>query len=275
MDDTTAGGSNITSAEYSIDDGPFTTMVAEDGAFSGVSEDVTAYIAPFTESGVRNICVTGTDTAGNVGEAECILLAVYDPDGGFVTGGGWIDSPAGAYTLDPSLTGKANFGFVSKYKKGANVPTGQTEFQFKAGDLNFHSSSYDWLVVAGAKAMYKGVGTINGAGNYGFMISAIDEALTSSTDVDFFRIKIWDKEDGDAIVYDNQLDAAEDADPLTAIGGGNIVIHTGKGKKRLATEQEQESDQKVYLPLTSSSGIGIESSSHTNEQQMFLPVITR
>lgn len=25
------------------------------------------------------------------------LLAVYYPDGGFVTGGGWIDSPTGAY----------------------------------------------------------------------------------------------------------------------------------------------------------------------------------
>jgi len=24
------------------------------------------------------------------------MLVVYDPSGGFVTGGGWIDSPAGA-----------------------------------------------------------------------------------------------------------------------------------------------------------------------------------
>jgi hypothetical protein len=38
--------------------------------------------------------------------------------------------------------GKGTFGFVSKYKKGATVPTGQTEFMFQAGDLNFHSSSY-------------------------------------------------------------------------------------------------------------------------------------
>lgn len=32
--------------------------------------------------------------------------------------------------------------------------------------------------------MYKGTGTINGEGNYGFMLTAIDEALTPSTDVD-------------------------------------------------------------------------------------------
>jgi hypothetical protein len=156
------------------------------------------------------------------------LVAVYDPSAGFVTGGGWIDSPEGAYAPDPSLTGKATFGFVSKYKKGAQTPEGQTEFVFKVADLNFHSTSYDWLVVAGAKAKFKGTGTINSVGNYGFMLSAIDAELTPSTDVDLFRIKIWDKDNGDAIVYDNQMDATDDADPTTAIGGGSIVIHTKK-----------------------------------------------
>ncbi len=62
--------------------------------------------------------------------------------------GGWITSPAGAYVLDTTLAGKATFGFVSKYQKGATVP-GNTEFQFKVADLNFKSTSYDWLVVAG------------------------------------------------------------------------------------------------------------------------------
>lgn len=76
--------------------------------------------------------------------------------------------------------------------------------------------------------MYKGTGTINGAGNYGFMISAIDEELTPSTNVDMFRIKIWDKDNGDAVVYDNQLGEDENADPTTEIQGGSIVIHRGK-----------------------------------------------
>jgi len=164
----------------------------------------------------------------NTGQAECFYLAVYDPDGGFVTGGRWIMSQEGAYADDPSLTGKANFGFVSKYKKGATVPTGQTQFQFKVADLNFHSDTYDWLVVAGPKAMYKGTGTINGEGNYGFMLFAIDEELTPSTDVDMFRIKIWDKDDGDAVVYDNQIGDGDDANPTTAIEGGSIKIHKGE-----------------------------------------------
>jgi Leucine-rich repeat (LRR) protein len=175
--------------------------------------------------GVYTVKLTVGDAAGETASAEYRYLVVYDPEGGFVTGGGWIRSPEGAYAADPALTGKASFGFVSKYKKGATVPTGETEFQFRAGDLDFHSASYDWLVVAGAKAMYKGVGTIDGQGHYGFMLSAIDAKLTPSTEVDLFRIKIWDKDNGDAVVYDNQMDAAEDADPSTAVGGGSIVVH--------------------------------------------------
>jgi hypothetical protein len=172
----------------------------------------------YQSAGVYTINVTVTDTAGESAQGTYQYVVIYDPDGGFVTGGGWINSPEGAYTPDPTLTGKATFGFVSKYKKGAKVPTGNTEFQFKVADLNFKSTSYDWLVIAGSKAMYKGTGTINGAGEYGFMLSAIDGTP------DKFRIKIWDKAT-DKVVYDNQLGAVEDAEPATELGGGSIVVH--------------------------------------------------
>ncbi len=67
-------------------------------------------------------------------------------------GGGWIDWPAGAYAADPTMAGKANFGFVSKYQKASNIPNGTTRFQFHAARLNFHSTVYDWLVVSGPEA---------------------------------------------------------------------------------------------------------------------------
>jgi len=165
------------------------------------------------------------NTKGFSDESIFEYVVVYDPDGGFVTGGGWIDSPEGAYIPDPLLTGKANFGFVSKYKKGATRPTGQTEFHFKTAKFHFHSNSYDWLVVSHHKAKYKGTGAVNGAGNFGFMLSAIDAALTNSTNEDLFRIKIWDKDNGDAVIYDNQQGTADNAEPTTAIGGGSIIIH--------------------------------------------------
>lgn len=179
----------------------------------------------YAATGVYTVTLTVTDNDGGVDTEIFQYVVVYDPSDGFVTGGGWINSPAGAYAADPTLEGTANFGFVSKYKKGQQNPTGSTEFQYQIGNLNFHSNDYDWLVIAGAKAMYKGTGTINGAGNYGFMLSAIDEKLTPSTDDDMFRIKIWDKDNGDAVVYDNGLGDPDDADPTTAIAGGQIVIH--------------------------------------------------
>jgi hypothetical protein len=170
--------------------------------------------------GVYTLTLTIIDNKGGEATAYYQFIVTYDPEGGFVTGGGWIWSPVGAYAADPSLTGKANFGFVSKYKKGANVPTGNTNFQFKTGDLHFESTSYDWLVIAGHdKAKYKGVGTINGSGNYGFMLSAIDGSP------DTFRIKIWDKDDGDVVVYDNKMGDSDDSYDGTALGGGNIKVH--------------------------------------------------
>jgi hypothetical protein len=144
--------------------------------------------------------------------------------GGFVTGGGWINSPSEAYLADASLAGKASFGFVSKSVRGAATPTGSTEFQFRVANLNFRSETYQWLVVANARAQYKGTGTVNGVGDFGFLLTAIDGQINGGGGVDRFRIKIWDVVTG-TMVYDNQLAAPDNADPTTSIQGGNIVIH--------------------------------------------------
>jgi hypothetical protein len=95
-------------------------------------------------------------------------------------------------------------------------PTGNTEFVFRAADLNFHSDSYDWLVVTGSEyAKFKGSGTTNGEGDYKFMLWAGDG------DPDTFRIKIWyEVGDTEYVVYDNEFNQP--------IGGGNIVVHTKK-----------------------------------------------
>jgi PKD repeat protein len=180
----------------------------------------------YTKAGVYTVTLTVTDDDGGSDQSLFQYVVVYDPNGGFVTGGGWIDSPAGAYVADPAMTGKANFGFVSKYQKGATVPTGDTEFQFKAGNLNFKSRNYEWLVISGgSRAQYKGSGTINGGGDYGFLLTATDGQASGGGGNDKFRIKIWNKATG-AVVYDNQPLAGDDATPTTALQGGSIVIHS-------------------------------------------------
>lgn len=173
----------------------------------------------YMDAGVYQITLNVTDKDGDSDSMTLnYYVVVYDStSGGFVTGGGWIIAPAGSYPADPNLSGRCNFGFVSKYKKGQSYPTGNTEFQFHVADLNFHSHTYEWLVVAGPLAMYKGTGTINGEGNYGFMLTARDGQISGGDGVDTFRIKIWDKNNGDLIVFDNNGD--------TELCGGQITIH--------------------------------------------------
>jgi hypothetical protein len=443
VSDVTTGGSNIASAQYSLNGGTWTAMAASDGGFDESSESVTAVVPAPATPAIYNVCVRGTDAQGFTSTEVCTTLVAYDPNAGFVTGGGWIASPAGsaaklvpttvwnqgfesdaagwfdseiervpsgtngipsfsgsyhatvagvedptdhkfygpysnfdayrstwtgtwtasiAIYLDPSwpsgagfdysvaasnssgghrrdfifhvakdissgkllvagsnnsnfaprqdletinhyevtsagwytlrhtfhnqggvlavdlqlldavgtvlftetrsdasdlipsvvggnryawfthvtgitlavddhqLTfpvlvdpvGKATFGFVSKYVKGKTLPTGQTEFVFAAGGINFHSSSYEWLIVnqSGANAQFKGDGTINGSGNYTFMLWAGDgDKDTNPATVDTFRIKIWNTATNE-VVYDNGSD--------TAISGGNIMIQIPK-----------------------------------------------
>lgn len=161
----------------------------------------------YSTAGLYTVCLTVDD--GVLGsESNCTMAVVYDPSAGFVTGGGWIDSPVNTDYQYMQAGGKATFGFVAKYKKGANVPDGNTAFQFTAGDLDFRSTSYDWLVVSGDMAQFKGEGTLNGQGSYQFMITANDG-------LDTFRIKIWDDS---GTLYDNGSQQ-----PL---GGGSIVVHS-------------------------------------------------
>jgi parallel beta-helix repeat protein len=165
-----------------------------------------------SSAGVYTLSVTATDIYGTSATKE-VTFVVYDPNAGFVTGAGSIDSKAGDYKLDASLAGKAHFAFVSKYQKGATVPDGNTQFMFKTAGLDFSSSTYEWLVVAGSKAQFKGTGTINGEGNYKFMLFADDGGKTG---VDAFRIRIWDAQT-EAVVYDNGVNQP--------ISSGNIIVH--------------------------------------------------
>jgi len=180
----------------------------------------------YTAAGVYTVRLDVADGHGGTAESFFRYVVVYDPSAGFVTGGGWIDSPEGAL-VGSTATGRAQFGFVSRYKPGTTIPDGNTQFLFKTGGLDFKSTSYDWLVVSGARAQYKGTGTVNGVAGYKFMLTAVDGQRSGGGGVDRFRIKIWNEA---GVVYDNGLGAGDNVDGtyLTAIGGGSIQIHDNK-----------------------------------------------
>ncbi|HSG18776.1 MAG TPA: PKD domain-containing protein, partial [Anaerolineae bacterium] len=191
----------------------------------------------YLDAGIYTVAFKVTNPIGLSTAAHPESVVVFDPSGGFVTGAGWINSTAGAYCPDPSLVGKANFGFVSKYVKGKQAPTGNTQFQFKTAGLTFSSEDYDWLVVTGGdSANFKGTGTINGqlspAGDpYKFKVWAGDG------EPDTLRIRIWYEyealEDMEFVIYDNVdllCDEVDDGGPKQPIGGGQIIVHAGKGK---------------------------------------------
>jgi len=212
VSDATTGGSNVGSAAFSINGGTPSQMLLTPGA--AVTTQASASLAPFSQSNVYNVCVHGTDAPGNTGADSCILLPVYDPSGGFVTGGGQINSPAGADLLNPAAAGKATFGFVSKYLPGRNTPSGNLEFQFKDGNLDFKSTSMDWLVVTGEpRAKFHGIGTVNGTNVCNFEVDAWAGSFTGNADA--FGLKITSCSNG----------GDRYSLPATALTHGSIIIH--------------------------------------------------
>lgn len=161
--------------------------------------------------GVYSLVVNATDLAGNASQSQAIPFVVYDPTGGFATGGGWF-YPDSESNLNPE--NKATFGFVAKYKQ--EVSTGNLEFQYHGSDgLNLKSMTIDWLVISDTSAQFQGTGTINGEGFYTFRVQAKDFG-EQGIETDHFDIRIWQGAD-------------TSVDPLykakNILSGGNIVVH--------------------------------------------------
>ncbi|NNF36052.1 MAG: T9SS type A sorting domain-containing protein [Saprospiraceae bacterium] len=217
-----------------IDDHQATWLWGDGNSSVGVVDQANNWVDgsyTYDSAGVYQVTLILSDIDGNSDTlTAATYVVIYDPEGGFVTGGGWIQSPPGAYVPDTTVTGKANFGFVSKYKNGASVPTGNTQFKFNAASFKFKSTSYEWLVISGSKAKYKGDGKVNNQGNYGFMLTGIDGDLNGSGGgVDKFRIKIWDKDQNDLVIYDNKMGSDDTGYDTQELGGGSITIHGSNG----------------------------------------------
>lgn len=217
---TDADGGDRHTAVWSWGDGTTSAATVIDAGRGGSASGTHTYSAP----GVYAVTLTVSDGDGAIASARYEYVVVYDPTAGFVTGNGQIDSPAGAFRPDPSLAGPARVSFVSRYQKGTNAPTGNTQFDFKLAGLSFSSDEYAWLVVSGARAQFKGTGRVNGVPGYAFLLTAIDGNLPGGGGLDAVRVKIWEAANG-TIVYDNHLGAGDDAAVATEVRNGSVVIH--------------------------------------------------
>jgi hypothetical protein len=220
---------SATFADPGTGDAPFSAAIHwGDGTTTGatITESGGAGTAAgshiYAVDGMYMVTIEVTDKDGGLGMSEPADVVVYNPEAS-VSGRGTIDSPPGAYAADGGMTGSARFSFVSRYRKGATVPSGRTDFVFRIADFRFVSAAYDWLVVAGPRAQFKGSGTVNGAGDYGFMLTAIDGDQPGGDGEDRFRIKIWDRVTGN-VLYDNESGMLDDGDPATRLTRGRIVI---------------------------------------------------
>ena len=182
------------------DDGSTTPGAVTESGGNGTCAATHAFAA----QGRYTIAVTVTDKDGGAGGATT-LLAVFDTaTSTFVTGGGWVPAP----------TGKATFSANARYQRGAAIG----HVDFNAPGVALTSTSYDWFVVSGETAQWKGGATVNGAAGDSFLV-------TEHAGPDAFRIEVWNP--SGAVVYDNVPGAPDDLDAASPepLGGGNVQFH--------------------------------------------------
>jgi hypothetical protein len=171
------------------------------------------------------------------GDLEAIVV-IYDPNGGYTYGGGWYKSQAEALVAEPTASGKASFGFAVNYRNATN-PKGETQFEFKVGNFEFNALNFDYLVVSGVKAQFRGTGKITGGqSGIGFIMTIIDGEL-DGTGVDKIRMKIYNR-NTNAVIYDNQPGASDADDPVTAVGTNSEIFIQGSSTPPPITNNQNE-----------------------------------
>jgi endonuclease/exonuclease/phosphatase family metal-dependent hydrolase len=182
----------------------------------------------YAHAGMYTISTAVTDDDSGT-DSKTVLSVVFDPNGGFVTGGGFLDSPAGSLTTTPSATTKLHIELNPRYHNGDSGPApsgGKVKASLNGGGLRLDSSALDWLVVTpDHKTAIKGTGSVNGQDGYGFVVYGYD------TDPDSLRLVVWPLSygtiPGTGTVYDNRPAAGYDldqADPQS-LANGSLKIH--------------------------------------------------
>jgi hypothetical protein len=189
--------------------------------------------------------VTYSGHEGCPSQTSVLYIHVYAPAAGFVTGGGWSDSPTHPDYELMQQGGRAYWGFGAKYRdKDSDRVQGTLLLVLESGTSVFCSTALEEgsLVIADGRAYFRGTGTLTYRGSGGletdgrrfaYLVSAVDGQGEKPKEEDKLRLRIWViNEDGSPgeTVYDNQVGCPSanldhHAEACAAIDKGSIVIH--------------------------------------------------
>jgi probable HAF family extracellular repeat protein len=204
-------------AKWSWGDGNEEAGIVAGGNGAG---SVTAKHA-YRAAGIYTARLTVTDSSGK--SVTVKRKVVVRGPGAYVAGEGEFLSPPGANKAAPRQSGVASFAFLSAAAKDAHQPDGKATIHFRTAGLDFRSERFDSLSVSGGRVQYHGSGTLNGAGNYKFTLTAVD-GTKAAGGMDRFRIRIWHLQpDGqtEVVDYDNHVARSgmgADDEGSTAVG---------------------------------------------------------
>lgn len=114
---------------------------------------------------------TVTDIHGNESSAQQKVTVTVPSAIGSITGGGWFNSPQGAYFANPRVSGKATFAFHASNMKPGRAPEGHVVFHFKNARIKFHSTAIDAINIQDERASIEAAGRLNGLSDYRIFIS--------------------------------------------------------------------------------------------------------
>ena len=125
---------------------------------------------------------------------------------------GWFNSGPGSFLEDPTITGRLDFNMNLHNINHPNSAQGVVKIKFPAANINLTGNLLECLLIEDNIITVRGEGKNTGKGKYGFLVTAVDAGNSG----DLIKITIWDKLDGDKIIYDNLT--------MNELGGGYISI---------------------------------------------------
>lgn len=184
-------------------DGTTTAGTVAEADGSGTVTGTHAYAA----AGFYTVTVSVSDGVNTSTSSGTVV--VYDAAAGFVSGGGWFGSPAGAIVSDPGFSGKARFTVDVEYAAGASTPTGMFTLAFDNHPFRIDATSFEWLVVVGNKATFAGPATVPGVDDARVEVTVVDGGKKADT------IRVVVRDGAGALAYDSGVRPVN----------GQVVLH--------------------------------------------------